>query len=254
MKTVVISQPMYFPWVGQFEQLAMADVFVFLDHVQFARGFINRVQYKTAHGQQWLTIPLQKHPRSTPICELAASGDEWREEHVQTFIHAVKKAPFAADAIDIMNNVLSRKDISFSQLVESSVLAVRDYFQLSPACTFHRSSQIPVQTRKSDLIKQLVLHFGGTRYVTGMGALNYLDHEDFENAGIHVEYMNYRKEDYPQLHPPFTPFVTTLDLVANMGRAGGEKIISGTIPWREAVALHRHEKKANAEYPHDEST
>jgi hypothetical protein len=253
MKTVVISQPMYFPWVGQFEQLAMADVFVFLDHVQFARGFINRVQYKTAQGQQWLTIPLQKHPRSTPICELSFAGEEWREEHLQTFMRAVNKAPFAADAVAIMKDVLSRKDIPFSQLIEASVLAVRDYFDLAPKCSFHRSSEISVQTKKSDLIKQLVLHFGGTRYVTGMGALNYLDHEDFENSGVQVEYMDYRKEDYPQLHPPFTPFVTALDLVANMGRAGSEKINSGTVSWSEAIAFHTHEKRTNAECTHDES-
>lgn len=247
MKTVVISQPMYFPWVGQFEQIAMADVFVFLDHVQYARGFINRVQYKTAQGQQWLTIPLQKHPRSTPICELSFAGEEWRDAHIQAFMHAINKAPFAADAIAIMKDVLSRKDIPFSQLIEASVLAVRDYFGLAPKCSFHRSSEISVQTKKSDLIKQLVLHFGGTRYVTGMGALNYLDHEDFESAGIQVEYMDYRKEEYPQQHPPFTPFVTSLDLVASLGASGVEKISSGTISWRDAVALHRNEDQLNAE-------
>ena len=26
MKTVLISQPMYFPWVGMLEQMALADV------------------------------------------------------------------------------------------------------------------------------------------------------------------------------------------------------------------------------------
>ena len=28
MKTVLISQPMYFPWVGMLEQMALADVWV----------------------------------------------------------------------------------------------------------------------------------------------------------------------------------------------------------------------------------
>ena len=49
MTTVVISQPMLFPWVGMFEQVALADVFVHYDDVQFSKGsFTNRVQLKTA--------------------------------------------------------------------------------------------------------------------------------------------------------------------------------------------------------------
>ena len=37
MRTAVISQPTYLPWMGLFEQVARADVYVFLDMVQFER-------------------------------------------------------------------------------------------------------------------------------------------------------------------------------------------------------------------------
>ncbi|HOX52645.1 MAG TPA: WbqC family protein, partial [Fibrobacteria bacterium] len=33
-RTVVITQPMYFPWVGLFEQIRLADEIVWLDDVQ----------------------------------------------------------------------------------------------------------------------------------------------------------------------------------------------------------------------------
>ena len=65
MKTVVISQPMYFPWIGIFEQIRLADVFVFYDDVQFTRGFINRVQYKTPQGTGWITAEYAMLPRAT---------------------------------------------------------------------------------------------------------------------------------------------------------------------------------------------
>ena len=61
-KTVVISQPMFFPWVGIFEQIRLADIFVHFDDVQLPWGssFINRVQIKTKDGIKWLTIPIRK--------------------------------------------------------------------------------------------------------------------------------------------------------------------------------------------------
>ena len=49
MTVVVISQPMLFPWVGMFEQIRLADVYVHYTDVQFSKGsFVNRVQIKTA--------------------------------------------------------------------------------------------------------------------------------------------------------------------------------------------------------------
>ena len=49
-------QPAYLPWLGYFEKIACADVFIFLDTVQFEKNsFINRNKIKTQQGPQWLT-------------------------------------------------------------------------------------------------------------------------------------------------------------------------------------------------------
>ena len=56
---VVILQPSYIPWRGYFDQIRRADLFVFYDDVQYDKhGWRNRNQIKTAHGKQWLTIPV----------------------------------------------------------------------------------------------------------------------------------------------------------------------------------------------------
>ncbi len=44
--------------------------------------------------------------------------------------------------------------------------------------------------------------------------------------------MDYEKIPYPQLHGDFNPFVSILDLVANVGRAGREVIRSHAVDWR----------------------
>jgi len=68
--------------------------------------------------------------------------------------------------------------------------------------------------------------------VTGDGARAYLDHEEFERCGIDVQYMDYKKLEYPQRFPPFTPFVSVLDLIANCGTDGRQQFVSGTVSWR----------------------
>ncbi|WP_143485901.1 WbqC family protein [Pseudomonas sp. PA15(2017)] len=237
MSTVVISQPMYFPWVGMFEQWRLADDFSFFDNVQFARGFINRVQYKTPDGSAWLTVPLRQHSRDTRICDLECAEESgWRDKHLRTLAMALSGTPHLQDALGLAESVLLRRDLGLCELLIEGMQAVAGYFDLLDGKRLHRSSQLAVTGRKSELIQGLVAHLGGDRYVTGMGALNYLDHEAFEQAGIEVCYMDYRKREYPQKFSTFTPYVTILDLVANCGREGRAVIESGVIHWRQALA------------------
>src|SRR5205807_669864 len=94
------------------------------------------------------------------------------------------------------------------------------------------SSSFEFQGSSSQKLISIVKHFGGTRYLTGYGAANYLDHEAFEREGIAVEYMNYALSPYQQFHGDFTPYVTILDLIAHVGADAGSFLRSGTQSWR----------------------
>ena len=98
----VILQPSYIPWRGYFHQIQKADIFVFLDDVQFdRRGWRNRNRIKTAKGTHWLTIPvLSKNHQSdgTPINQIPICWDRpWNSNHWSTLRHAYAKAPYFDD-------------------------------------------------------------------------------------------------------------------------------------------------------------
>lgn len=123
------------------------------------------------------------------------------------------------------------------------------YFGLDVGRKFHLSSELGHVGSKSDLILDIVQRLDGTSYITGLGALNYLDHEKFDASGIEVRYMDYRKTEYPQRHGPFTPFVTALDLVANTGPESISWIDSPSIGWQNM--LERKKQKPTVGALHD---
>ena len=61
MTTVAIIQPSYLPWKGFFHIMQGADVFIFLDDVQFTtRDWRNRNRVKDpCGGSLWLTVPVK---------------------------------------------------------------------------------------------------------------------------------------------------------------------------------------------------
>ena len=56
---VAIHQPQYLPWLGYFGKMLQADIFCYLDTVQYKKNeWQNRNRIKTAQGWQWLTVPV----------------------------------------------------------------------------------------------------------------------------------------------------------------------------------------------------
>ena len=99
-----------------------------------------------------------------------------------------------------------------------------------------KSSSISVPGNSWQRVLAIVRALGGTRYVTAHGALNYLDHEEFERQGVDVEYIEYSKTEYSQLNGAFVPYVSILDAIANLGERAKEIIRPTTVPWSVFLA------------------
>jgi hypothetical protein len=228
---------MLFPWVGMFEQICLADTFVFYDDVPFSKGsFTNRVQLKSKKGSQWLSIPIQKFHLGQHINELTASQNvNWREKHLKQLEECYSSTPFFSDMMTLVNSVYQIDSENLSDIVCASMIAVCDYFELSDNTSFHYSSHYNIEGKSSSRVLNCALHFNASEYVTGHGATNYLDHNLFESNNIGVEYMDYKKTPYKQCFGDFTPYVSIVDLIANCGKSGKEYIHSKTVNWRSQV-------------------
>lgn len=234
---VVISQAMFFPWPGFLEQVCQADVFVHYNDVQFSKGsFTNRVQVKTAAGVRWLTVPLAGLKLGQRIDEVRLdTRSNWRVQHLELLRQAYAAAPYREDMLALLADVYADPGEFISTLSDRSLRALCDYFGIGQKTSFMQVSELGVGGSGSQRVLDIVMALGGNTYVTGLGARNYLDHQAFERAGIEVQYMNYSKAPYAQLHGAFTPFVSSLDLLSNCGRAGAELIQPSTVTWREFI-------------------
>lgn len=236
---VVISQPMFFPWVGLYEQVALSDVFVHYTDVQFSKGgFTNRVQIKTERGARWLTVPLRNLKLGQRISDVRISTERnWRAEHLQILDHAYAGCRYRDEMMSVVEGVYSHEFETIGELSVASLMAGCAYFGMVEGHRFADVSTLSVPGSGSQRVLDIVRLLGGTEYVTGHGGRNYLDHEAFERAGIRVSYVNYRKRHYDQMHGEFTPFVSILDLIANKGTQGREMICSDVTDWRAYVEI-----------------
>lgn len=238
---VVISQPMFFPWVGMFEQILLADVYVHYSDVQFSKGsFVNRVQVKTASGIKWLTVPLDGLTLGQRINEVLIDNDrDWRHQHIALLRQAYSGAPFCGEMLSVVEAIYRNTYATIDQLSEATIAAVCRYYGVDEKRRFLHVQELDIPGSGSQRVLDIVLALGGDIYVTGHGARRYLDHELFERYGVRIEYINYRKILYAQLHGEFTPYVSVLDLIANMGQEGKRAMQSRGVYWRSFLSNER---------------
>ena len=95
-----VLQPTYLPWAGYFDMIDSTDIYVVFDHVQFERKSLQQInRIKGPNGEHWLTIPVQKVARDTPICDIRISYDQGDplSKHWKAITSAYKKAPYFAE-------------------------------------------------------------------------------------------------------------------------------------------------------------
>ena len=234
---VVITQPMLFPWVGLLEQIELADVLVNYADVQFSKGsFTNRVQIKEPTGTRWMTVPLEKFHLGARIDEVKpASNVDWRAQHLRMLEQAYEAAPYAGDMLALVRSVYEADYTNMGALALASTRAVCRYLGIELDRKFVDAPELDIPGRNTDRVLAIVQKLQGDTYITGHGAKNYLAHAECEQHGITVEYMNYAMRPYAQLHGAFTPFVSSLDLIANQGPAGKQYVSPQTLNWREFI-------------------
>jgi hypothetical protein len=218
----VILQPSYIPWRGYFDLIHDADVFVFFDDVQYdARGWRNRNRIKTPQGTSWLTIPVNKHGAQTehiPIRDVTTVAGDWPARHLASLTHAYAKAPHFRTYRPWLEGVYREVPVGLADFTIRTTMELAAMLGIT-GTTFLRSSELGVDGRKTDRLIAILRELQATSYLSGPSARAYIEPEKFADAGIALEWKSYDYPDYPQLHPPFDPYVSVLDLLVMTGDA-----------------------------------
>jgi hypothetical protein len=232
---------MFLPWVGLFEQVRLADVLVHYDDVQLPQGrsFMSRVQLKSANGVSWLTVPIDHAKSGKLINEVILSQAEpWREKHLRTIRHAYAKRPHFDLMFALVEKIYSQPSDHLAEFNITAIEQITEWLGLAPQ--FMRSSALGVAGASTERLVDLCESVNCDVYITGHGALKYLNHQRFEDHGISVRYMDYRKTPYEQGPGEFTPYVSILDAIANCGERTRDLLCSDAIYWKDfggAVAV-----------------
>ena len=226
MKSVVISQSNYIPWIGFFRLLNSCNEYIILDDVQFTRrDWRNRNIIRVSNEKKWLTIPLENKGqyKKARILEMKISDPDWSTKHYKLISSAYKAADFWPETAQVLVT-LYKKTSCFIKLTDINRLFLEEMCRLLKInckisiSTDYYSLQELDRFNPSERLSSLARASGSSIYLSGPAAKSYLDLQIFKQVNIKVKYANYERisgqaaktNDYFNTH-------SIVDTLANFG-------------------------------------
>lgn len=223
MKKVAILQSNYIPWKGYFDIIDSVDEFIFYDEMQYTKNdWRNRNKIKTQSGLIWLTIPCETKGSISnfqKINETKITDKRWAKKHWNSIQLNYAKAPYFKEYKGYFENLYKscENEEFICNVNYKFIYAINDLLGIKTKISF--SQDYGLIEGKTERLVDLVKKAGGTEYLSGPAAKDYIVKECFDKENIKLSWMDYSGyREYPQLFPPFEHGVTVLDLIFNTGK------------------------------------
>ena len=220
-------QPTYLPWIGYFDLMDQADVFVILDDVQFSKqSWHQKNRIKTPNGELMLTVPvIRKFPQLLNEAEINYS-QKWLKQHIDSIKCSYSKAKYFNDYFKFLEELYFKNVKKLTELTISIILWQKDALGIKTKII--KSSDINVSGRKVDLVIDICKQVGADEYLSPPGSKEYIDKNNiFKENKINLEYQKYEHPKYSQLWGDFMSYMSAIDLIFNEGDKSLDIIRSG---------------------------
>ena len=213
---LALMQPYFFPYIGYFQLMAAADLFVVFDDVQYIkRGWVNRNRILVNASPQWITMPVVAASHRLTIVErYYTSPKRSAAELAARISSAYKHAPFLRETMALIEECLAFDDPNVAKFNTNLLtcvarrMSIRTPFKCSSEIA-KDSAVVGAESRVIDMCARL----GATTYINLIGGRALYTSARFAEHGIDLRFLHSDAKPYPQRGGEFVPSLSVIDVL-----------------------------------------
>lgn len=221
MLRVAIHQPNYIPWVGFFDKMRRADMFVILDHAAFSKGrdcWHARNRIRVGEGWRYLTIPVPREYEEKPFNGVFLREPKFKKQHPRIIQNHYSGAGFYRRYFDELSSVMENGSGILAEYNLKIIKWMARRFGIRTELVRSSELRLDRSKAKTELVLEILKSLGATHYLSGDGAREYLQEKTFKSSGMELEFQGFRAREYPQAFDGWVPNLSAIDLLFNTGK------------------------------------
>jgi hypothetical protein len=211
---LAIMQPYWFPYLGYFQLIRCADVFVVYDNIKYTkRGWINRNRILENGAPGLITLPLKSGPDSADIRDRRIAEQFDRRQLIRRLANAYRRAPHFAAVMASLEPLVMCPDDNLFDFLRNSIVGVCRYLRIDTAIVTSSAVAADHALNGQDRVLDLCRALGATSYVNPVGGQGLYDAEAFAARGVELRFLRSPEISYPQFAAPFVPMLSIIDVM-----------------------------------------
>ncbi|QBF24582.1 hypothetical protein EXN22_02365 [Pseudomonas tructae] len=209
-----IMQPYFLPYIGYFQLIAAADVFVVYDNIKYTKkGWINRNRLLQNGSDAMFSLALKKDSDSLDVVQRELSAEFDRSKLLNQFKGAYSQAPYFAQVWPLLQRIVSSEEHNLFRYIYNAIVEICAYLQLNTQIRVSSQIDIDHQLKGQDKVLALCKALGAETYINAIGGTELYDREVFRAQGTELRFIRSHSLDYPQFGAPFVPWLSMVDVM-----------------------------------------
>ncbi len=215
--TVAIMQPYFMAYIGYWQLITSADIFVIYDNIEYTKkGWFNRNRILEAGHDRLFTVPIKKDSDYLPVNKRFLSDDSETENArtLRIIQSSYKRAPQFQAVYPMIETCFTFPNKNLFEFIYSSVKTIAEYLDIDTKIV--PSSQIDIDHDSLKADKKVVAickALDADIYVNAIGGTELYDKDEFKSEGLDLKFIKSQPIEYSQLNHTFVPWLSIIDVL-----------------------------------------
>lgn len=211
---LAIMQPYFFPYIGYFQLIAAADLFVVYDNIKYTKkGWINRNRMLQNGKDAMFSLPLKSDSDFLDVRERELAADFNREKLLGQFSGAYRRAPYFEQTFPLVEQIVRHEDTNLFRYLHHSIVKTCEHLEIGTGIKISSDIAIDHGLRNQDKVLALCAATGASTYVNAIGGMELYSRETFRDKGIDLKFIRTKPFEYVQLGNAFIPWLSIIDVM-----------------------------------------
>ena len=213
---VAIMQPYFLPYIGYWQLMHEADVFVVYDEIEYTRkGWMNRNRYLLNDKWEYFTLPLKKDSDFLPVNKRFLCSDiaDAKQKIIRKLKASYQKAPEFQNCWSLFEHMFRHEETNLFRFVLHSITEIKSALGINTEIIVSSSIDFDNSLKAQDKIIEICKSVGAREYINPIGGVALYDPDAFDIHGIQLMFHRAIPKPYRQYNNDFVPFLSILDVM-----------------------------------------
>ena len=205
-------QPYFFPYLGYWQLLSVADTFVIYDDVNFIKqGYINRNSILVGNEAQKITLEVIGASSNRLINEVQVGNNT--KKLLKGIDQAYKKAPEYEKVFPLIQSVLENQEKNLAKFLGNLIQKISTYLDIDVKILYSSEIEKNSNLKAQDKVLDICQRLGASHYVNAIGGQELYSKEAFKANNIEFNFLQAELTAYKQFKNEFVPYLSIIDIL-----------------------------------------